>query len=100
MSEQVSTLVLAVLGSGFLTAWVTNWFTRRKVGAEAEKIRMESEMIRMESADLLITRLSTTVAEQGNRISELEKENRELWTKLDEVMAFVKASGLTWPMMP
>ena len=93
MSEQVSTLVLAVLGSGFLTAWVTNWFTRRKVGAEAEKIRMES-------ADLLITRLSTTVAEQGNRISELEKENRELWTKLDEVMAFVKASGLTWPMMP
>lgn len=93
MSEAASTLVLAVLGSGLLTAWVTNWFTRRKVGAESEKIRMES-------ADLLITRLSTTVAEMGNRISELEKENRELWTKLDEVTAFVKASGLSWPIMP
>lgn len=93
MTPEYVAVVAAFLGSGVLGALITSWFSRRKTGAESEKMRTEA-------ADMLIARLSTTVAEQGNRISELEKSERRLQGELDELKHYVHQQGLPWPLMP
>lgn len=93
MTPESISIIVAVLSSGVLSSAFTSWFTRRKVGAESEKLRTEA-------ADMLIARLSTTVAEQGNRISELEKSERRLQGELDELKHYVHQQGLPWPLMP
>lgn len=93
MTPESISIIVAVLGSGVLSSAFTSWFTRRKVGAESEKLRTEA-------ADMLISRLSTTVAEQGNRIADLEKSERRLQSEVDELKEFVRQRGLDWPPMP
>lgn len=93
MTPESISIVVAVLGSGVVSSAFTSWFTRRKVGAESEKLRTEA-------ADMLISRLSITVSEQGNRIADLEKSERRLQQQLDELKEWVHQQGLPWPLMP
>lgn len=70
--DQIVTIVVAVIGSGVLTATVTYFFGRGKTRAETESIAIKA-------ANDTVTNL---VPPLNARIDQLEKENCDLRTEL------------------
>lgn len=93
MNPEYVALVAAFFGSGVLGALITSWFSRRKTGAESERIRMQT-------ADMLITELSLQLNDAFERIRSLEVSERRLQQELDDLKTYVHDRGLPWPLMP
>jgi len=96
--EQITTIIVAVIGSGVLSAIVTSIARRRKTSSEAEhnlanaaKILMEvaekriaSLCERVDKLEKQVTALQDSLQERDNVIDKLEDENRSLREQLSQ----------------
>ena len=97
-AEQITTIIVAVIGSGVLSAIVTSIAMRRKTSSEAEynlanaaKILMEvaekriaSLCERVDKLEKQVTALQDSLQERDNVIDKLEDENRSLREQLSQ----------------
>lgn len=99
-AEQITTVIVAIVGSGVLSAIVTAISLRRKVGAEADATahdslartadtlmqvaekRIKSLCERVEKLELQVTALQESAQLRENVIDKLEDENRTLKEQL------------------
>jgi len=97
-AEQITTIIVAVIGSGVLSAIVTSLATRRKTSSEAEsnlanaaKILMEvaekriaSLCERVDKLEKQVEALQNSLRERDDMIEKLEDENRSLREQLSQ----------------
>jgi predicted RNase H-like nuclease (RuvC/YqgF family) len=97
-AEQITTIIVAVIGSGVLSAIVTSIAVRRKTSSEAEHNLANAAKILMEAAEKRIaslcervdklekqvTALQDSLQERDNVIDKLEDENRSLREQLTQ----------------
>ena len=69
----ITSVIIALLGSGVIGAIVSGLFMRRKVGAEADKTRAETQLIKADT----ITKLNDQIDEFLARIEDLENRLEE-----------------------
>ena len=100
--EQITTIVVAIIGSGVLSAIVTAVSLRRKVSAEADATtrdslahttdvlmqvaekRIKSLCERVDKLEKQVTALQDSLQERDNVIDKLEDENRSLREQLSQ----------------
>ena len=97
-AEQITTIIVAVIGSGVLSAIVTSLAARRKTSSEAEnnlanaaKILMEvaekriaSLCERVDKLEKQVEALQNSLRERDDMIEKLEDENRSLKEQLNQ----------------
>ena len=72
------TVVTSLIASGAMAAFVTSWFKRPKIKAEARKLAVEADDKAADLAWETVDRLRAEVCKVVKRIEALEKEDAEL----------------------
>lgn len=90
--EFILAILVAVLGSGGLSAVITSAFSRKKAKAEAEKAAAEAKKVAAEAGQIVVDAAVKMVAELRSevtrlqvRVDALEKENEKLTFQLEAV---------------
>lgn len=100
--EQITTIIVAILGSGALSALITAFATRKKTDSEAQaiafdslaktsetlmsvaEVRIKSLCERVDRLEKQVEALQKTLEERDNMIDTLQDENRSLKEQLDQ----------------
>jgi len=94
MNSDIVSIVISILGSSVFTAFVTLWFTRRKIAAETDKVNAEtaSEQVDATSkvSDLLKDMQIENVALYRQN-TELEKQNTDKARTIEILTARLEA---------
>jgi len=104
--DQLVTLLIGIFGGGVGAAIVTALANRIKTKAEARKIRVEADAaaekakaeakkIAADCVATLSNAYETRLNALGERIAEVENENKLLKKEIDELKSALKASDLT-----
>ena len=97
-AEQITTIIVAVIGSGVLSAIVTSLAAHRKTSSEAEnnlanaaktlmevaEKRIASLCERVDKLEKQVTALQDSLQERDNVIDKVEDENRSLREQLSQ----------------
>jgi len=86
-TEQIVTVIVAVLGSGVLGAWGTAWFNRRKTDASATGQLTQTALTLVERLEKDVVKLRADREKDRQEIAELRQELEDTKNSVEDLTA-------------
>jgi nitrogen fixation/metabolism regulation signal transduction histidine kinase len=93
----VTTIIIAVLGSGTVSIAVTRWFDRRQAAANVDQTSAETQKTKAETADILtqateraLNTMATQLATAYQHIGQLQKQQEQVLASLDNAFLRIR----------